>query len=457
MSTWISENWRGLAISGAVGIASWVVLLWAQRWVGRLLTRWLKRSATPALPQLLLELRPITIAWTLMLSAYLALQLAPGAPWLTALVARVLMSLLILSVVLVAIRVVRRAARQLGAQLGLPAQATRVAAGLVFGVLAFSGVLGVLELWGAPALPLLVVVALAVVVATLAARDVLPNAIAAIQLQARGGLHVQDYIRLDSGEEGTIEALSSQDVAIRTVDGSLQRIPLRKLARASLTNYGAAPRAAAEPLHFVVRSHLRELTGLSANDLRELADGLKAVPGSSIYYHTHQYIEEHQYLTPTPANAFAEWVQDALGHEGLAERLAAVEVLELPTLGAVRQQLLDILERAIADGVDNRRADAGKELHFLKSITFVTPCPFAARNLRELAGILRRLSAGSLYYHLFEARLLGGESAANDICTWLRKQLGQDALASEIARLNPYDYTLDGLRSTLVNMVEARV
>ncbi len=68
---------------------------------------------------------------------------------------------------------------------------------------------------------------------------------------------------------------------------------------------------------------MKELTGLKARNLRELADTLKVVPDSVIYYHTHHFLEEHHYLTPQPANDLAMWVEEALGDEVLAERLAA--------------------------------------------------------------------------------------------------------------------------------------
>ncbi len=47
----------------------------------------------------------------------------------------------------------------------------------------------------------------------------------------------------------------------------------------------------------------------------------------------------------------------------------------------------------------------GNEFHFIKSISVVLPTSYVAHNLREFVGILRRISIGSLYFHIFEARL----------------------------------------------------
>ena len=70
---------------------------------------------------------------------------------------------------------------------------------------------------------------------------------------------------------------------------------------------------AAEPFRFYTRLHLTELTGLRAAGLVQLVRLLKSVPGGSIYYHTHRFLQQHQYLSPEPPNDFAYWVREILG------------------------------------------------------------------------------------------------------------------------------------------------
>jgi hypothetical protein len=69
----------------------------------------------------------------------------------------------------------------------------------------------------------------------------------------------------------------------------------------------------------------------------------------------------------------------------------------------------------------------------------------------EFADQIGRVSINSVYFHMFDAklRLKYGE---NDFSRWFRDQ-GKTALADETKRLDPYSYTLDGLRQRMVALV----
>jgi hypothetical protein len=206
--------------------------------------------------------------------------------------------------------------------------------------------------------------------------------------------------------------------------------------------------------------HLKELTGFRAKNLRELADVLKTAPDSVVYYHTHHFLEEHHYLTPEPANDFAIWVSDALGDEVLGERLAAVDTFEFASLGALRERLVSIIEEHLTMEAEHenghRDAPDGREFHFVKSVSLVLPTPYVAHDLREFVEVLRKVSLGSLYFHVFEARLRLGRDL-NDFSTWLEDSLEEKELAERISRFDPYNYTLEGLRSSLIQLIEKRI
>ena len=69
---------------------------------------------------------------------------------------------------------------------------------------------------------------------------------------------------------------------------------------------------------------------------------------------------------------------------------------------------------------------------------------------------LRKVSLGSLYFHIFEARLRLGKGI-NDFSAWLEDSLEEKELAEKVARLDPYTYTLEGLRSSLIQLIEKRI
>jgi len=451
----LSQHARDLAITASVAIACAAVLLWlrrtAGRWIARLAARAGRGSIAGALRRLL---RPALI-WIVLISALAALEVAPLVHGVQANAGRAVLAVLVVAIAVSGIRFVRDVAFVVGEHVHAPAAAERAVAAIGGTLVGLVAALIVLQVWGVATAPVLVLVTLAAILALVALRDVLPALVAAFQVAAIERIEVGSYLSLDSGEEGTVEDVGWRAVVLRRLDGSRVEVPHAKLVRSTRVRRRPPPRRAVRPMRFVERSHLRELTGQSARTLGELAECVRQAPDAAIYYHTHQYLEEHEYLEPTPTNELAEWVGGALGLASVAEALGAVDILEVAGLAQVRERLLAILDEAIAAGLDTRSAAPGQELHILKSITVVTPCPYTASNRLELAGVVRRLSHGSLFFHLFEARLIGGDDAERDLATWIRRQLDEPELAAEIGRLNPYDYTLDNLRRRLVRWLEA--
>ena len=187
-----------------------------------------------------------------------------------------------------------------------------------------------------------------------------------------------------------------------------------------------------------------------------MADILKAVPGSVIYHHTHRFLKQHQYLSPEPPNDFAWWAAEAMQDARLAERLAAVDTVNFKTLRELREKIVAIIEDRMAKRKTAADAPEGMEFHFMKSVSFILPTPYQAGDLREFSEALRKVSVHSIYHHVFEARLRL-EHGVNDFSRWLEEELGEMVLAVEIAQLDPYTCTLEGLRSRLITLAENRM
>jgi hypothetical protein len=215
------------------------------------------------------------------------------------------------------------------------------------------------------------------------------------------------------------------------------------------------PRAT-EPFYFNARLPQKELTGLKAANVKELVECLKHVPDSVVFYHTHQFLEEHHFLSPQPPSDFARWVSDALGNEPLAERLAYIDPCDFTNIGSLRGEIIKAIEEYLEANPDLHKAPEGEEFHLVKSISYILPTGYVAYDLGEFVAILRKVSINSLYFHMFEARLRLG-MGLNDFSLWLRDCLGEVELASEIERLDTYYYTLEGLRSTIIKLIERHI
>lgn len=210
-----------------------------------------------------------------------------------------------------------------------------------------------------------------------------------------------------------------------------------------------------EGFHFYTQYHLVEMLGLHTRNPGELLEGIKAVPASSIYYHTHRFLQQHHYLSPEPPNDFAFWLMDILHLNSLGEEFLSIDTVHYCNLEDLREKFQDILEEYLSNGGSNTDCLPGFEFHFLACKTFVLPMPYVAHNLTEFAEILKKVSIRALYFHMFEARMRLGVPD-NDFSQWL-KSLGEKSLANKISRLDPYNMTLESLRKKIIRMVEDRV
>jgi len=208
--------------------------------------------------------------------------------------------------------------------------------------------------------------------------------------------------------------------------------------------------------HFHTRLNLVELLGRQAKNIGELLEGIRQIPGSSIYYHTHRFLQQHLYLSPEPPNDFAFWVTNSLGLDAAGEMLACIDTVKFRSIQALREKFVDVLETFIGEhNTRNTDCPEGEEFHFMSCQTFILPTAYEARDLKKFLEILPRITIDSLYFHIFEARLrlTRGE---NDFSNWF-EEIGEKKLAREISRLDPYTMTLEGLRKAIIQRVSQHV
>lgn len=207
------------------------------------------------------------------------------------------------------------------------------------------------------------------------------------------------------------------------------------------------------PFEFKSRLVLTELLGRKAATLPELVDGIRVVPLSSIYHHTHRFLQQHHFLSPEPPNDFAYWVTNMLNDEIAGEKLASIDVTQFLKLSDLRRRFLELMEDYLktANHSVSRQCPEGEEFHFMSARIFVVPTGKVAGNLQEFRDILKAVSIHSIYFHMFEAKLRL-EKGDNDFSIWLRST-GMEKAAEQISRLDPYTFTLEGLRERLLRIV----
>ncbi len=212
---------------------------------------------------------------------------------------------------------------------------------------------------------------------------------------------------------------------------------------------------AKEPFRFFTRLHLTELTGLRASTIGQLLALLREVPDSSIYHHTHRFLQQHQYLSPEPPNDFAYWVREVLGEDELGEWLASIDTIQYPSIRTLREKIVNTIEEYIKGNPSAKLKFARSEnaFYFLKTISFVIPTNYQVYDLREFTEALKKVTLDSIYFHIFEARLRL-ERGGNDFSNWISSSIQDKELAERISRLDPYTYTLEELRKAVIRIVE---
>ena len=101
------------------------------------------------------------------------------------------------------------------------------------------GILVIFEIWGAPTLPLVIVICGGLIVVGIAFRNMFDNIIAGIEIAYGKQIEVGHFIRLDSGQTGYITQISWSRTIIRTPEGATLIIPNSKLMANAIVNYGA--------------------------------------------------------------------------------------------------------------------------------------------------------------------------------------------------------------------------
>ena len=456
MIEWLKDNWLKIIIPLIAFLATAIVGLWLRMLVDKVLERWMLTAKWEGSKLFKSITHYQILYWFLLLGIAIAIQVSVLPADIKPTILRVTGSLFVFILWWGIIVLSEQLLKMYLPKVKAPRRTITVVVNVVriSWIVVFALIL--LAIWGVPTTPVLLLIAVVVLFVALGLRNVAPNIFGGFHLITSQQMKVGDYIKLEAGEEGHIVAIGWNNTQLKTLDDSVLIIPNSRLVQHRVINYGHPLKKASEPFRFSTRTQLTELTGLKARNLRELVERMKQVPDSVMHYHTHHFLEEHHYLVPEPSNDFGVWVSDALGEEALGEKLASVDTFEFTNFTGLRERLVGIIEEQLAKGQESREAMMGREFYFMKSVGVILPTTYVAYDLREFAEILRKISLSSLYFHIFESRFRL-EEASNDFSLWMKDGLGEDELGDEIGRLNPYTYTLEGLRSTLIQLIEKRI
>jgi len=457
MIEWLNKNWISITVPAIVFLSFIVIAIWARKALYNYFNGLFAKIKWQG-SHIFLQITKVSFfQWCLLIGAYTAILVSTLSPQSKVLAGRIIGSIFIISLtwtfLSLAVKLLQLYLQKIKAPFPFPISLIINAVRIAFIVI---GMLMLLDIWKVPTTPLVLALTAGLLVALLASRNEVLNIFSGLQLAHGDLIKIGDYIKLESGEEGYVSDITWRNILIKAPDGRLILVPNSKFTKTTVTAYRRPLKKATQPFHFHTRLHIKELTGLKAKNLTELVNILKEVPDAVVYYHTHNFIEEYQYLIPQPANEFALWVGDAIGDEVLAEKLSNIDTFEFSTIGELRERIIAVINDVLSTRGDGRTAFEGREFHFIKSVSAVLTTPYMAHDLREFVEALRKVSINSLYFHIFESRLRL-HRGVNDFSIWLQDSLDERELADKIAALDPYNYTIEDLRSIIIQLIEERI
>lgn len=210
-----------------------------------------------------------------------------------------------------------------------------------------------------------------------------------------------------------------------------------------------------EPQSFIVYdcSLVREATGQSCSNLRELLAAVQSLPDSVLEHHMLRCaLEDHFELYEFP-NDLARWCWEALGDHVLAERLGLIDPYQHGSLASLRTELVNVIEDHVWTLDRPVWCQPGMQLHLVGSRLVAYDTGDRLTSLVALAEALPRLSLRSLFYHVHEGRRRTA-GLTDDFSAWLDTIETDPDLVRDVRQIDFYFLNLNQLREALLGVFQ---
>lgn len=231
------HNWTSLLVPLAVLLVVILAGWTTRRLLFSLLEKWANSSKARFDDVLVQALRGPFMLWVLILGLHLAVQTSELPPRITALTAKVLLVLWIVSLTVVAAKLAGSLVKLYGSGLTSALPVTTLTQSLASLAVATIGILILLDTLHISVTPILTALGVGGLAVALALQDTLSNLFAGFYVSVAGQVRVGDYIKLETGEEGYVMDISWRSTTIRALPNNLIVVPNAKLAQAIVTNY----------------------------------------------------------------------------------------------------------------------------------------------------------------------------------------------------------------------------
>ena len=177
------------------------------------------------------------VFWSVMVAALMVLPLVEIRSNLSNTLHDIIIAALILSFTFVIARIIGQFISLKTSAGGAILPSTSIVSNIVKIIVYVIGLLFLLQSLGVSITPLLTALGVGGLAVALALQETLTNLFAGVQIITSGKMKVEDYVQLDSGEEGYIVDISWRSTALRSLPNHLIIVPNSKMANAIVRNY----------------------------------------------------------------------------------------------------------------------------------------------------------------------------------------------------------------------------
>jgi hypothetical protein len=210
------------------------------------------------------------------------------------------------------------------------------------------------------------------------------------------------------------------------------------------------------PFHFNSAAYLLQIDREKAANPGQLLETLRSCSEDSIFQHTFRTLQEHHYIRGGYSNDFAHWAHLVHHEEGLAKKLAEIDIRSFTSIEDLRRQIVQIVEDYLHGEPAARDRMAEKPFCFCSSETVVLPTSFVAHSVQEFMNALEQVSVHSIHYHFIEARLRL-KLETNDFSQWLDREMGMKREANRVNGLDIYTSNLEDIRDQIITILRGQV
>jgi small-conductance mechanosensitive channel len=205
--------------------------------VSKILRKWADHSNSRVATITMHALHGPFMIWVLILGVHLALQSSELPPRWMGRIAEGLLILWIVSLAIMASRLAGNIIRFYGSDIPGALPVTTLTQNLAQLGVVILALMVLLNLLGIPIAPILTALGVGGLAVALALQDTLSNLFAGFYVAIARQVRLNDYIKLNTNEEGYVTDITWRSTTIRTLNNNLIIIPNAKLAQAIVTNY----------------------------------------------------------------------------------------------------------------------------------------------------------------------------------------------------------------------------